>query len=112
MVAAMSKAAEPRVAWVLTGSGHYLKECMEIVKGLPGVDLFLSEAAGEVLKMYGYDLAKLKEGMKAFRDNTASSVPGTFLYSGAHCTPVVAPPASNTTAPNHAAICATTSSKT
>src|SRR5258708_14545921 len=82
MVAAMSKAAEPRVAWVLTGSGHYLKECMEIVKGLPGVDLFLSEAAGEVLKMYGYDLAKLKEGMKVFRDNTASSVPVTFLYGG------------------------------
>src|SRR5258708_40361250 len=82
MVAAMSKAADPRVAWVLTGSGHYLKECMEIVKGLSGVDLFLSEAAGEVLKMYGYDLAKLKESMKVFRDNTASSVPVTFLYGG------------------------------
>jgi flavoprotein len=31
---------------------------MEIVKGLPAVDLFLSEAAGEVLKMYGYDLPR------------------------------------------------------
>jgi len=94
----MVKSAEPRVAWVLTGSGHYLKECMEIVKGLPGVDLFLSEAAGEVLKMYGYDLAKLKEGMKVFRDNTASSVPVTFLYGGDYHTVVIGPASSNTVA--------------
>ena len=45
----MARTAQPRVAWVLTGSGHYLKECMEIVRSLPGVDLFLSEAAGEAL---------------------------------------------------------------
>src|SRR5260221_1851157 len=94
----MVKSAQPRVAWVLTGSGHYLKECMEIVKGLPGVDLFLSEAAGEVLKMYGYDLAKLKESMKVFRDNTASSVPVTFLYGGDYHTVVIGPARSNTLA--------------
>src|SRR5258708_24389995 len=98
MVAAMSKAGEPRVAGVLTGSGHYLKECMEIVKGLSGVDLFLSEAAGEVLKMYGYDLAKLKDGMKVYRDNTASSVPVTFLYGGDYHTVVIGPASSNTVA--------------
>lgn len=94
----MDKAANPRVAWVLTGSGHYLKECMEIVTSLPGVDLFLSEAAGEVLKMYGYDLARLKEGMKVFRDNTASSVPVTFLYGGDYHTVVIGPASSNTVA--------------
>jgi flavoprotein len=94
----MARAAKPRVAWVLTGSGHYLKECMEIVTGLPGVDLFLSEAAGEVLKMYGYDLAGLKEGMKVFRDNTASSVPVTFLYGGDYHTVVIGPASSNTVA--------------
>ena len=94
----MSRVAEPRVAWVLTGSGHYLKECMEIVKGLPGVDLFLSEAAGEVLKMYGYDLAGFKQGMKVFRDNTASSVPVTFLYGGDYHTVVIGPASSNTVA--------------
>jgi dihydromethanopterin reductase (acceptor) len=94
----MSRVAEPRVAWVLTGSGHYLKECMEIVQGLPGVDLFLSEAAGEVLKMYGYDLAAFKQGMKVYRDNTASSVPVTFLYGGDYHTVVIGPASSNTVA--------------
>ena len=94
----MSRFAEARVAWVLTGSGHYLKECMEIVKTLPGVDLFLSEAAGEVLKMYGYDLAAFKQGMKVYRDNTASSVPVTFLYGGDYHTVVIGPASSNTVA--------------
>lgn len=94
----MSSVAQPRVAWVLTGSGHYLKECMEIVQGLPGVDLFLSEAAAEVLKMYGYDLASFKQGMKVYRDNTASSVPVTFLYGGSYHTVVIGPASSNTVA--------------
>ena len=94
----MSRVTEPRVAWVLTGSGHYLKECMEIVKSLPRVDLFLSEAAGEVLKMYSYDLAAFKQGMKVYRDNTASSVPVTFLYGGGYHTVVIGPASSNTVA--------------
>ncbi len=94
----MPRVTEPRVAWVLTGSGHYLKECMEIVKSLPRVDLFLSEAAGEVLKMYSYDLAAFKQGMKVYRDNTASSVPVTFLYGGGYHTVVIGPASSNTVA--------------
>ena len=94
----MARVDQPRVAWVLTGSGHFLRECMEIVRNLPGVDLFLSEAAHEVVRMYGYDLAALREGMRTFRDNTASSVPVTFLYGGDYHTVVVAPASSNTVA--------------
>ena len=56
------------------------------------------DAAGEVLKMYGYDLATLKQGMKVFRDNTASSVPVTFLYGGGYHTVVIGPASSNTVA--------------
>jgi len=94
----MVKSEASGVAWLLTGSGHYLKECMEIVSRLPAVDLFLSEAAAEVLKMYGYDLAALRRGMKVFRDNTASSVPVTFLYGGDYHTVVIGPASSNTVA--------------
>ena len=94
----MSRGAQPRIAWVLTGSGHYLKECMDIVRRLPAVDLFLSEAAGEVLKMYGYDLAALRQDMKVYRDSTASSVPVTFLYGGDYHTVVIGPASSNTVA--------------
>ncbi|HEX7813232.1 MAG TPA: flavoprotein [Burkholderiales bacterium] len=94
----MARVDQARVAWVLTGSGHYLKECMDIVRSLPGVDLFLSEAALEVLKMYGYDVGKLKEGMRVYRDNTASAVPVTFLYGGDYHTVVIGPASSNTVA--------------
>lgn len=94
----MAKVKEPRIAWALTGSGHYLKESLDIVLALPNVDLFLTRAAAEVLKMYGYDLAKLRQGMKVFRDSTASSVPVTFLYEGNYHSIVIAPATSNTVA--------------
>lgn len=91
-----SKAA--RIAWALSGSGHYLKECLEIVRELDNVDLFLSEAAQEVVRMYGYDLGKLKPGCKVHRDNTASAVPVMFLYQGNYSMVVLAPATSNTVA--------------
>ena len=94
----MSRFDTPRVAWVLTGSGHFLKECMDIIRALPEVDLFLSEAAVEVVRMYGYDLARFKEGMKVYRDQTASAVPVTFLYGGDYHTVVIGPASSNTVA--------------
>jgi flavoprotein len=94
----MAKVKEPRIAWALTGSGHYLKECLDIVRTLPNVDLFLTKAAAEVLKMYGYDLKRLKEDLRIFRDTTASAVPVTFLYEGNYHSVVIAPATSNTVA--------------
>lgn len=94
----MAKVKEPRIAWAITGSGHYLKECLDIVRTLPNVDLFLTRAATEVLKMYGYDLKKLREDIRVYRDTTASAVPVTFLYEGNYHSIVVAPATSNTVA--------------
>jgi flavoprotein len=71
---------------------------MDIIRTLPVVDLFLSEAAVEVVRMYGYDLAGFKEGMKVYRDQTASAVPVTFLYGGDYHTVVIGPASSNTVA--------------
>lgn len=39
-----------RIAWVITGSGHYLDECLDLAAELPRVDLFLSAAGAEVLQ--------------------------------------------------------------
>lgn len=94
----MAKVKEPRIAWAITGSGHYLKECLDIVRTLPNVDLFLTRAATEVLKMYGYDLKKLREDIRVYRDTTASAVPVTFLYEGNYHSIVIAPATSNTVA--------------
>lgn len=89
----------PRLAWALTGSGHYLRECMKLLCKMQNVDLFLSAAAEEILTMYGYNLDELrKKKMRIFRDTTASSVPVGLFYSGNYHTLVIAPATSNTVA--------------
>lgn len=85
---------EQRLAWALTGSGHYLRECIDIINTLENVDLFLSKAAGEILKQYGY----AHKVERVYQDKTASSVPVEFFYQGAYHTVVIAPATSNTVA--------------
>lgn len=89
---------KPRLAWGLTGSGHYLKECLDIALRLPDVDLFLSEAAAEVLHMYGHELEALRVRFRVFRDTTASAAPVGLFYHEHFHTVVLAPATSNTVA--------------
>ncbi len=83
-----------RLAWAITGSGHYLRECLDIIHTLHDVDLFLSKAAAEVLQQYGY---RHQVG-KVFQDKTASSVPVELFYQGRYHSLVIAPATSNTIA--------------
>ncbi|MES2552628.1 MAG: flavoprotein [Pseudomonadota bacterium] len=85
---------EQRLAWALTGSGHYLRECIAIINTLDNVDLFLSKAAAEILKQYGYE----HNVGRVYQDKTASSVPVELFYHGAYHTVVIAPATSNTVA--------------
>ena len=90
----MKKVERQRLAWALTGSGHYLKECLEIINHLQDVDLFLSRAGAEILQQYGY---KHQVG-RVFQDKTASSVPVELFYHGTYHSVVIAPATSNTVA--------------
>jgi flavoprotein len=78
----------------LTGSGHYLRECIDILNTLEDVDLFLSKAAAEILQQYGYT----HNVGKVYQDKTASAVPVELFYHGAYHTVVIAPSTSNTVA--------------
>jgi len=89
---------KPRLAWAVTGSGHYLKECLEIVRELDEVDLFYSRAGEEVVRMYGYDPKSLVPEGRIYRDRAASSPPVGLFYRGDYHTLVVAPATSNTVA--------------
>jgi dihydromethanopterin reductase (acceptor) len=42
-----------RIAWGITGAGHFLTECVDLLIGTPNLDIYLSQAAGEVMQMYG-----------------------------------------------------------
>lgn len=90
----MKPAEKPRLAWALTGSGHYLRECLDIIDTLEDVDLFLSKAAAEILQQYGY---KHSVG-RVFQDKTASAVPVELFYHDVYHTVVIAPSSSNTVA--------------
>ena len=75
------------------------------LQGMPGddrpsssdVDLFVSRAAAEVVRMYKQDL-KLPKSARMFRDTTASAPPVGAFYYGVYHTLVVAPATSNTVA--------------
>jgi dihydromethanopterin reductase (acceptor) len=90
----MKQVHEQRTAWAITGSGHYLRESLDIMAGLADVDLFLSKAADEILRQYGYT----HQAGRVFLDKTSSSVPIELLYHGQYHTVVIAPATSNTIA--------------
>lgn len=99
---------DARIAWGLTGSGHFLKESLELADALSGgcraegaahgIDLFMSRAGEEVLHMYGYPLADMRKRYRVFRDTTASAAPVGLFYQGQYHTVVIAPATSNTVA--------------
>jgi dihydromethanopterin reductase (acceptor) len=95
-------AARSRFAWCITGSGHFLDESLALAQRLPALDLFLSDAAEEVLPIYGMKLDELRPrfapGFRLVRDKTASGVPVGMLYEDIYHTVVVAPATSNSVA--------------
>src|SRR5580704_4703444 len=93
----MAELITPRWGWALTGSGHFFKECLAIISGLEDVDLFVSKAASEVVRMYRQEL-KLPKNARIFRDTTASAAPVGLFYYGVYHTLILAPATSNTVA--------------
>jgi flavoprotein len=89
---------KPRLAWAITGSGHYIKECLDFMLTLDSVDVYLSLAGEEVLKMYGINLDDIRNKFSVYRDKTASAPPVGHFYKGYYHTFVMAPTTSNTVA--------------
>ena len=89
---------KPRLAWAITGSGHYIEECLAFLLTLQDVDVYISPAGEEVLKMYGICLDEVRAKHPVYRDKTASSPPVGLFYKGYYHTFVMAPATSNTVA--------------
>ena len=88
------RSAKRRWAWAITGSGHYLDETIEVLTQLKSLDLFLSKAAAEVLRMYKKTIT-LHESCRIYYDKTASAVPIGAFYKDVYHSVVVAPATSN-----------------
>ncbi|MFQ6334135.1 flavoprotein [Methylophilus sp. 3sh_L] len=87
-----------RLAWAITGSGHYLRDSLAILQTLQDVDIYLSRAAAEIIQQYGFQAALEATGHKVYQDKTASSVPVERFYEGVYHTLVISPATSNTIA--------------
>jgi flavoprotein len=94
----MNQPEKKRLAWAITGSGHFLRESLSILQTLDNVDVFLSRAAAEIIKQYGFQAQLEATGHKVYQDKTASSVPVELFYEGKYHTLVIAPATSNTIA--------------
>jgi len=88
----------PRLAWALTGSGHFFTECLQLMSRIAELDVFITRAAAEVVRMYRDDLKKLGKSTRIFKDTSASAAPVGLFYKGVYHTLVVAPATSNTVA--------------
>ena len=87
-----------RLAWAITGSGHYLRESLFLLQSLNNVDIFLSKAAAEIIRQYGFQAQLEATQHKVYLDKTSSSVPVELFYAGKYHTLVIAPATSNTVA--------------
>jgi flavoprotein len=92
------KVRTPRLGWALTGSGHFFTESLELMSRVAELDVFVSRAAAEVVRMYRDDMAKLPATARIFKDTTASAAPVGLFYHGVYHTLVVGPATSNTVA--------------
>jgi dihydromethanopterin reductase (acceptor) len=89
-----------RFAWGITGAGHFLADCAELIPDLPEVDLFLSRAAEEVVCMYGLEEQLLQGSRRLYRESRArASAPQIArFFRGDYDCLVVAPATGNTVA--------------
>jgi dihydromethanopterin reductase (acceptor) len=86
------------IAWGITGAGHFLRECVNLILELDDVDVFLSQAAEEVLRMYRLEDDLRRATGTVMRDTLASApIVGRFARSRYRVL-VIAPATSNSVA--------------
>jgi len=89
---------EKRIAWAITGAGHELEECIHLLLSCRGVDLFLSRAAEEVIRMYGLHTLFAQPGMRIYRESEGDIALLARFLSGSYAVLVIAPATSNSVA--------------
>jgi len=97
-MAECGKKIPAKIAWGITGAGHFLSSCIKNLLALNEVDVFLSQAAREILPSYGLWEKLSKSTHRILLDESASSRSVTRLYSGEYKLVVIAPVTSNSIA--------------
>ncbi len=82
-----------KIAWGITGAGHFLRESLDVAAALSGVEFFASEAGAEVLKIYGVTPPSAPR-----EDKSASTFACRAFAAGTYDLLVIAPATSNSVA--------------
>lgn len=89
---------ERRIAWAITGAGHALEGCVDVLLKAKSADIFLSRAGEEVLRMYNLHERLKTPNTRIYREDLASSPVVGRLSGGKYSVLVVAPATSNSVA--------------
>ncbi len=89
---------QKRIAWAITGAGHGLEECIDVLLNHEHVDIFLSRAAEEVLGMYNMDARISVPKIRIYQETKYSAPQVIQLFAGTYSVLVVAPATSNSVA--------------
>jgi dihydromethanopterin reductase (acceptor) len=90
--------AEKRIAWAITGAGEALEECVEVILINEKVDVFLSRAGDEVLRMYNLSARIHMPSVRIYRETNASAPMIGRFAAGIYRVLIVAPATSNSVA--------------
>lgn len=82
-----------KIAWGITGAGHFLRESLDVAAILPGVEFFASSAGMEVLKIYA-----ITPPSTPCVDKSASTLACRAFAAGKYGLLVIAPATSNSMA--------------
>jgi dihydromethanopterin reductase (acceptor) len=86
------------IAWAFTGAGHKLDDCVNILARIKEADIFLSQAAEEVLTAYRLFPSINSGGKNIYRSTKASAPAVGRFFSGKYAALIIAPATSNSVA--------------
>ena len=87
-----------RFCWVITGAGHFLEETLSLLEHFSPVDVFLTRAAVEVLRMYGARERLERVAQSVVEETGYSALPSVRFAGGRYRALVIAPATANSVA--------------
>jgi dihydromethanopterin reductase (acceptor) len=87
-----------RIAWAITGAGHNLEACADLLLQHNNVDIFLSRAAEEVIRIYALENKLVSSKRRIYHERLFSAPLVVRLFRGDYKVLVVAPATSNSVA--------------
>jgi dihydromethanopterin reductase (acceptor) len=89
---------QKRIAWAITGAGHFLEECIDTALSFDRVDIFLSRAGEDVIGIYHFEERIAVPKVRIYQESKPSTPHVVRLFAGEFRVLVIAPATSNSIA--------------